>query len=208
MPEPIKPVVPEPKPEPKPNPDPSPKPDDKKGNKEMIPKASLDAVSEKLREKTKKLKEFEDAKTKAEEDKLKEDNKYKELAEKRERDIEKLTKAGREKDVRDAVKSKLQEKGVTGKMVDTAYKLLDLSTIETDKDGNVTGVTEAVGALIKENDFLVKQKRSFGGGTNPTDVDNAEEFTLSQIGDPVFYQKNRKAIEKAMTTGKIINDRA
>lgn len=206
MPEPIKPVVPEPKPEPKPNPDPSPKPDDKKGNKEMIPKASLDAVSEKLREKTKKLKEFEDAKTKAEEDKLKEDNKYKELAEKREAKINELSEQNKKGRINDAIKTEASKKGVA--RLDLVTKLIDTSKIAVDDDGNITGVTEAVGALIKENDFLVKQKRSFGGGTNPTDVDNAEEFTLSQIGDPVFYQKNRKAIEKAMTTGKIINDRA
>lgn len=52
--------------------------------------------------------------------------------------------------------------------VDDAFKLADLSGVEVDDDGTVTGVKEAVEKLVQEKPYLVKQAVSGGaGGGNP-----------------------------------------
>src|SRR5690606_22904907 len=48
--------------------------------------------------------------------------------------------------------------------VDDAFKLADLSGVEVDDDGTVTGIKEAVEALVKEKPYLVKQGQGAGGG--------------------------------------------
>lgn len=49
--------------------------------------------------------------------------------------------------------------------VDDAFKLADLSGVEVDDDGTVTGIKEAVEQLAKEKPYLVKQGQTAPGGT-------------------------------------------
>ena len=49
------------------------------------------------------------------------------------------------------------KKGITD--LDAAKKLIERATIKVNEDGTVTGVTEAVDALVKDKPYLVGGKR-------------------------------------------------
>lgn len=67
------------------------------------------------------------------------------------------------------IKAAFAEQAVAANLVnvDDAFLLADLSGVEVDDDGKVTGVKEAVERLVKEKPYLVKQMGNVSGGANP-----------------------------------------
>jgi len=103
--------------------------------------------------------------------------------------------------IKEAVK-----KGITD--LDAALKLIDRSAVKMNEDGTIAGIAEALDALIKNHPLVKGAKRDIGSGSNPADGGgDLAEFTMSQIQDPIFYAKNRDAINLAMAKGRIKDDR-
>lgn len=66
---------------------------------------------------------------------------------------------------------------------DAAFKLADLSDVEVDDDGNVSGVDEAIKALQKSDDYLFGKTKggSVGNPSNPGGGDPPPEESLGEI---------------------------
>lgn len=160
-----------------------------------------------LRENAKKAKEYEDAETKRKEEELKKRGEFEELAKSKEQEALDWKTKFEQSNINNAIMAEAAKQGVT--RLDLVEKLIDKGNIKVEENGTVTGVTEAVTDLIKNNEFLKGEtKSSMGGGTNPTNTPDVQEFTITQIQDPAFYQANRDAIQKAQAAGKIVDDRA
>ena len=147
-----------------------------------------------------------------------------------ERKLKRLEKKGKIQELADAYKTraeeaenryqtalidnKLQAEAIKGGAVDleAVLKLVDRNSISIDKDGNISGVEEAITGLLESKPYLkgASNARPIGTGTNPSDGDNsgAKTFTRSQIEDPAFYKENEKDILNAMKQGRIIDDKA
>lgn len=79
--------------------------------------------------------------------------------------------------------------------VDAALKLADLTAVEVDEDGTISGVDEIVKALVADNPFLVakKQQKEIGEASNGGKQDN--EKTSEQLLED--------AADKAKKSGRI-----
>lgn len=119
-------------------------------------------------ENRKKAQEAED-KRKADEAKaLEEQGKYKELAEKREQEIKALKDGQRAGEIRTTVLLEAAKAGIADPA--DALKLADLSKVDVSEGGAVTGVAEAIAALIKAKPYLAKPSGASQpniGATNP-----------------------------------------
>ena len=94
--------------------------------------------------------------------------------------------------------------------VDAVVKLIDRSNVKLDDNGNLTGVTEAVKALLEAKPYLTsaKQQPRVGTGTAPAGGGNTQQFKASQISDPKFFKEHEADIMKAMAVpGAIVEDR-
>lgn len=167
-----------------------------------------------------RIKELRDAKAahdkllkeqaQAEEKTLEEQNKHKELAEKRATDLAAANAKIQEMTVNQQLMTKLTPLGVVD--LDGALKLIDRSKIAVDDSGNVTGVDEAIEALKTDKAYLFNAN----GGTQPklgapsngqTPPNGAPmKFKRSQLQDPAFYKANEKEIEAAYKAGLIEDD--
>lgn len=160
-----------------------------------------------LRENAKKAKEYEEAETKRKEEELKKKGEFETLAKAKEEEANSWKTKFEQSQVNNAIMAEAAKQGVT--RLDLVDKLIDKANVKIEENGTVTGVTEAVTELIKNNEFLKgTTKSSMGGGTNPTTTSDVQEFTITQIQDPAFYQANRDSIQKAQAAGKIVDDRA
>jgi len=101
-----------------------------------------------------KLRAFEEEQKKFAEEKLKEQNKYKELAELREKEVDSLRSRIRE----DKLHSKIESEAIRMGIKDSdCLKLLDRGIIAFDEEtGDVHGVTEALESLRKNHSYLFK----------------------------------------------------
>lgn len=109
----------------------------------------------------KKLKALEDAQAAADDARLKEQGKFKELAEKSE---------ARAKAAHDKLRNKAVELvAIRAGIVDPdAVKLADLSGVTLDDDGNVSGAAEAVEALKASKPYLFGAQAMTPQGQKPT----------------------------------------
>lgn len=159
-----------------------------------------------LRESDKKLKEREKADTEAEKKRLESEGKTKELLELTLKERDEAVKRAEQIERDSKIISEAFAKGI--KDTDAALKLIDSSKIAKGEDGNYSGITEAVESLIKARPYLTNQSQSVGNPSNPGNgSQNPGTFTISQIQNPEFYQKNRDAIMKAQMEGRISDDR-
>mgnify|MGYP007083462683 FL=1 len=80
--------------------------------------------------------------------------------------------------------------------------------IKINDDGTITGVTEAVQALLKDKTYLkgTGSNVTIGGGTNPGTTTPVKRFKLSQLNDARFYREHEKEILEAQKAGQIEND--
>lgn len=160
-----------------------------------------------LREAAKKAKEYEASEAKRQEEELKKKGEFETLAKTKEEEANTWKTKFEQSQINNAIMAEAAKQGIT--RLDLVDKLIDKSKIQLAEDGTASGVTEAVTELITNNEFLKGEtKSSLGGGTNPTDTGAVQEFTITQIQDPAFYQKNREAIQIAQAKGKIVDDRA
>lgn len=160
-----------------------------------------------LTEAAKELKALKKAQVEANEAKLVEEKKHEELATLRAKERDEAIGKYNTSLVDNFIITESAKKGITD--LDAAKKLIERATIKVNEDGTVTGVTEAVDALVKDKPYLVGGKKgSVGQGTNPPNTEgNAGKFTITQIQDPVFYAANFEAIKLAAARGEIVDDR-
>jgi len=159
-----------------------------------------------LRDKAHKADEYERNQSKAEEERLAKEKKHEELAALREKERDEARNKYSTAVTDNAIMAEAAKAGIQD--LDAAKKLLDRTGVKINDDGSVSGVAEAVAALIKDKPYLTtKVQKPVGSGTNPPGGGDQTEFTMTQIQDPTFYRANEAAIKRALATGKVKEDR-
>lgn len=189
---------------------------DKGGDKtKTVPKASLDAVSDKLREANEKIKQFEAEKAKAAEEaqkaeaeKLKKDGELQTLVEQQEKTIAdlkaKTAQANRDMAIREvAQKLGAKDPGDMVTLIGSKVEVSEDGAIDTSKvEQLITEVKTAKGYLFGE-----PEKPSIGTPGGAPDGGGGEQtFKRSQLSDRAFYTEHRDDIIKAQKEGRIIDD--
>lgn len=162
-----------------------------------------------LRKAQKDLKVIQDQQSEEEKKRLAEQGQFKELSEKTAQERDEAVKRANALELKIKVNAAASKKGVTD--LELLEKLVDYNSIKTDENGNTTGIDEAIDAVITARPFLVgtAPPPKVGDPTNPGNPSNPPgTFTMTQIGDPKFYQEHSAEILKAQVEGKIIDDRA
>lgn len=162
-----------------------------------------------LSERAKKADELEQAKSKAEEDALAEQGKWKELAEKREQEAKEANDRIKTLALNNAIQLEAAKTGVVD--VEAVAALIDRSKVKVKDDGSVEGVKDALDALIESKPYLkgTGQQQPVGSGSNPNPGQTeagTKKFKLSQLQDPKFWQENEKDIREAMKLGLVEDD--
>lgn len=184
-------------------------------NKDMVPKASLDAVSEKLRLANQKIADFEAAQKKAADeaekakaDKLKKDGELQTLVDQQEKTISDLKKQMAESNRNTAIREVAQKLGA--KDPSDMVTLIG-SQIEVSEDGTVdtAKVEKLIGDVKTSKGYLFgeAQKPNIGtpGGAPPSGG-GEPTYKRSQLQDRAFYTEHRDDIIKAQREGRIIDD--
>jgi len=169
------------------------------GSEDMSPDAQLERMRDALKKANreaadhrKKAEAYEAEKKAAEEKALADQGKFKELAEKREKELEGLKAQITQNTLRSAVLLEAAKAGIADP--EDAVKLADLSKVKVEESG-VSGVTEAVAALIAAKPYLVKPTSSAPdapppppkvGATNPgggpqMTADDLKKMTMQEI---------------------------
>lgn len=90
--------------------------------------------------------------------------------------------------------------------VDAAFKLADLSEVEVDEHGKVTGVDKVIESLIEDNPFLVKKEekkpKQIGGGTNLPEEGN--EKTSEQLLEDAANKYKQSGKQEDMAAYSIL----
>ena len=171
--------------------------------KTYIVKDSYDVVAD-------KYKKAKEEKEKAKQKELEEQGKWKDLADQREAELNKVKAENEMQRRASALIAEASKVGVVDS--DALVKLTDLSKVEVSEDGTVNpqSVKTLVEALKTEKPYLFGEapKPTIGtnGGGAPQDNGGAGTFKRSQLRDGSFYQANRDAILLAQKEGKIIDD--
>lgn len=144
-----------------------------------------------------------------EKDKLTEEGKFKELAEKEKLRADEAIKGLQESKVDSALQAEAIKQGARD--LEAVLKLVDRSKVTVSEDGVITGADLTVKGLLESKPYLkdanAQTQTNIGSGTQPgTDSTGAKKFTHSQIQDPKFYEENKVAIQEAMRTGNIVDD--
>lgn len=158
----------------------------------------------------KELKDLKTSMSQAEEDKLKEDNKFKELADKKAAEVTQLTEQLKTVRTDNALTIALSKVQVVD--LDAALKLIDRSKLTIGDDGTISGIDDAVAVLKTDKAYLFNP----AGGENPTLGNPANggtppngapaKFKRSQLQDPAFYKAHEKEILEAYSKGEIEDD--
>jgi hypothetical protein len=102
--------------------------------------------------------------------------------------------------LRSAVISEATKQGAVDP--DAVLKLIDTGELEMDDNGNISGLSGAVTALLEAKKYL-KGKQFTGSADGGKRDENSGSFTRKQISDPSFYQAHEKEILLAMRQGGI-----
>lgn len=161
----------------------------------------------KLQEKAKNAEKLEKEFQKQEEEKLKADKKWEELATKLETEKNELLESVKTQAVNTAILTEATKLGIVDPEV--ATQLIDREKITQD-DSGVSGVKEALEALIESKPYLKGKGAtpSVGAGSNPSgqSEDGVKRYKLSQLQDSKFYLENQVDIDKAWRLGLIEDD--
>lgn len=161
-----------------------------------------------LNAKAKRVDEIEAAKQEAEKQRLIEQGKFKELAEAEKNNAESWKQKYNQSMIDNSIIASSSKLGVVD--VEAAKALIDRKDIKLNDDGSVTGVEEAVKALLTSKPYLKgspSNNLSIGSGTSPGDqASTAQKFKLSQIKDVTFFREHEKEIMQAQKLGLIEND--
>ncbi len=179
-------------------------------NGQMIPKHRFDEVNTRLQalEAEKQQREAEQ-KAKEEED-LKKKGEFETLAQKHKAEAEEAKAALTTERQNNAIAREAAKQGIQD--LDAAIKLIDRANIKTDKDGNITGIEDAVKTLVESKPYLKSgvPQPTVGGGTNPGEggANNTPRFKHSQLQDAKFYREHEKEITEALAKGLVEDDLA
>ena len=185
---------------------------DGKGHEPMIPKSRLDEESTKRKELEKWKADREKADQEAEQKRLEEQGKFKELADKEKARADELETKYQKNAKVNALKLEAIKNGTLD--ADAVVALANLEEIKLSEDGSVD--TTSVTAIIEN--MKANKKYLFGeGGNNNTNIganggapnggsNTTPTFKRSQLSDPKFYKDNRDAILQAQREGKIVDD--
>lgn len=172
---------------------------DNKGGDLTIPKHRFDEVNGEY-QKLLKEKEDRDKKDKdAEDKKLTEEKKFEELSTKRQAELESANTTIRTLKVQAAVERIAAKAGAVD--TEAVYKLLDQSSITVDDKGQVTGVEEAVKALLEAKPFLKGSGGSpanIGGGSNPDQANSAKKpisWVKEKWADPKWVREKHDDLD-------------
>ena len=138
------------------------------GTGEQTPKSGADqqqAILRKLRKAEKELAQFRAQQEEAEKGKLTETERWKSEAEKWKSEAEKAKESARQIKISTRFEAEAAKAGAQD--LAAAIKLADLSTVDIDEDGSVTGIDAAISALKANHKFL------FGPPTPTNGVGNA-----------------------------------
>lgn len=115
----------------------------------------------------KQVSEYQKAQQDANDKKLADDGKWKDLADQREGRIKELEAQATESAIHSAVLAAAAKAGIADP--EDAYQLANLSGIKMGDDGKVAGADDVVAALVKAKPYLVKTTNGapFTGATNP-----------------------------------------
>jgi hypothetical protein len=163
-----------------------------------------------LRDGAAEAKKLKDAQAAAEEESLKNQKKFEELATKRGDEVTTLKKQLETRDINQALTLALVKENAVD--VDGALKLADRSKLSIDENGVVSGVEEALTALKTEKAYLFTtgdtKPTSVGSATNPNNgggPSGPAKFKSSQI-TPEFFKANEAEINTAYSLGLIEDD--
>lgn len=176
----------------------------------MIPKHRFDEVNTKLTELEKWKADQEAAQRTKEEEDLKKKGEFETLANKNKAEADQAKAELQTERVNNAIAREAAKQGIQD--LDAATKLIDRSLVKVDKDGQITGIEEAVNGLVTSRPYLKNgvPQPNLGGGTNPPNGGNNQtpRFKHSQLMDPVFYRANEKEITEALKLGLVEDDLA
>jgi hypothetical protein len=160
-----------------------------------------------LREKAAEADKLKTAQQKADEEKLKAEKKWEELAQNKENENATLKEQIRNSNVNAALTNLLVKESVVD--LDGALKLVDRSKITVDDNGTVNGVTEALASLKTDKAYLFNgsSNPSVGNPSNPTgqQPSGPMKFKRSQLTQE-FINANKEEVYKAMNAGMIEDD--
>ena len=166
------------------------------------------SLNERASKAEKELKKLNKAKADADESKLKDDNKWQELAEKKGKEVEKLnarvTLASKTRSIiEEAIKLGIKD-------TDAATKLVDINSIELDEDGKPTNAAEVVKALADAKPYLItgEPSKDIGANVNPDKTDGQKKVWASselreKMRDAEWYNKHKKEIDLAYKEGRV-----
>ena len=160
-----------------------------------------------LNEKAKKADLFEKQIADDKEAKLVADGKVTELLELEKQKVIDLNNKIKGQSLDTAIKSSATKLGA--KNPETILKLVDRSKVVLNEDGTAVGVDEAIKLVQTSDSYLFGDPQpDLGDGANPANNNAKPKFKLSEIQDPVFYQKNTEEIDKAVVNNEVENDLA
>ena len=152
------------------------------GGEQSIPLSRFNEVNDEL----KKFKEADEKRKteakKAEEDNLAKNKEFETLATKREEEVKQVRAELVETKLQNAVERAAIKAGAADS--ETVYKLFDRTNVKVNEDGTISGVEEAVKALLEAKPFLKgsgsESSSTIGTGTNPADSES-KKFALSWV---------------------------
>lgn len=187
------------------------------GNEPMIPKSRLDEEVKARRDLEKWKADREKADQEAEQKRLEEQGKFKELADtekkKREEIEAKFTRTSKV----NALKLEAIKAGTLD--ADAVVALANLEDIKLSEDGSVdtASVTALIEGMKASKKYLFGEGNDNGNANNNTNIganggapnngsNTTPTFKRSQLSDPKFYKENRDAILQAQREGRIVDD--
>jgi hypothetical protein len=137
-----------------------------------------------------------------ERERLSEQGKYKELAEKTTQELESYKQQVNTERVTSAVLSELAKHNPQN--VDVVKRLVDITSISVNDDGSIIGVEQAIAKVREEVPQLFTVAPPSNAGVKvPQEQVAGRQFKLSELQDPDFRTKNWEEIEKAQAEGRI-----
>jgi len=179
------------------------------GGKKYVDGDSYEVLASKQRQVTKEKEERERKEKEAEDARLAEQGKFKELAESKDKEIENLKgNYTREKKV-NALQAEAMKLGAVD--LDAVVKLANMDEVKLAEDGSIdqATVTKVVEDLKAGKSYLFSEggQRNIGSdGGAPNGGSGTPTFKRSQLRDHEFYKTHEKEIEQAYREGKIVDD--
>lgn len=139
---------------------------------------------------------------------LAEQNKFKELAEKRETEVKELKSNLTNQRIDTAIERTAIKAGISDS--EAALKLISRGTITVTDTGEITGVEDAVKQLVTDKPYLTGSSApTLGSPSNPDGSQTQlKRFKLSQTQNAEFFKKNEADILASMKAGLVENDLA